>query len=682
MKIKKYIGVLLVFLYAFNLIGQEPNIAQIKMVSNVKDNFVQLRWAPDKPAAWVLLNKYGYRIEKYRVFYQGETQLADSSNLILLDTIQPLKYEKWEFIIDTNDNAAIAAQAIYGETFELKNSQTGFWNMVNQAKEIENRFSFALVAANNSFSLAKYMALGFDDFQIKNDEKYLYKIISLVPKGLYAIDTAFVYINPQVKSSLPFIHNLTGNYSGDIIRLKWPFIHHSDYYVNYRIERSLDSLNFTPLSDNSFVSLNKSKQNTGFNYYVDSVRFHGKKYYYRIKGRSVFGENGPYSNVISIRTYESFNVKPEIIQTTIENNKIIVEWDFPESFNQINEGFRIYTARNIKDQYNVLTKEPLNSMHRKYVIKNPGSVNYILVSAENLGGEQLFSLPAFVQFKDDIPPVVPKGLKTKVSKSGKVYLNWRKSMESDIAGYRVYYSTKKEGEYTQLTSKLLESNHFTHKFPLNWLNSKVYMKVLAEDLYYNFSELSEALEVALPDTIAPSAPVIRKYDVIGEEIKIWWNNSCSMDVKQHALIRYGNKRIDTLIVYDKQNLLNEFTDKHAGNENTYKLIAFDDYDNYSVSNRVIVKSSKRKSNKVDFNIKKDLSREEILLDFKETIPFKKIVIYKAIGDEKIMLYKTITSYISEFRDNKVSINQQYKYRLKIYTVDNEIFYSKMLTIKY
>src|SRR5690606_3780897 len=103
--------------------------------------------------------------------------------------------ENWEEMVDSNDYAAIIAQSLYGESFEVEGTGNNneIMEIVNTAEELQQRFSFALFAADMNFEAAKKAGLGLEDNTVKNNERYYYKVKAVIPEEVLIVNTALVY---------------------------------------------------------------------------------------------------------------------------------------------------------------------------------------------------------------------------------------------------------------------------------------------------------------------------------------------------------------------------------------------------------------------------------------------------------------------------------------------------------
>jgi len=669
---KKILYTALILFFSINLFAQNKNNIRINYA--VKQNTLMLRWAPGNYALWNAGNLNGYCIEKYIINKKTFRPVYQNT-----DTIMILEKKKWEHIIDTNDYAAIAAQAIFGEGFSVATDETSFLDMINISKEQTNRYSFALLMASQNFTLAKYMGLGFSQ-KINPELIYLYKIF-INADSTYA-DTAYIMIKPDDYRGIPKIYDLTAIYTNKTIQLYWPKIVNEDYFNNYIIERSTDSIHFKRINKNIFVNLENANNTKQYTYY-DTISNTGVNYYYRIRGVDIFGQLSEYSDIVSVNTYNPLKAKPQITELNINTeNKINVKWSFPTESESNALGFQLFISSSVNSGYRVVNKNLLPVNIREYDISFSQPVNYIMVAVYDLGKKALFSLPQMIQCKDSTPPMPPTGITGFVDSTGVMHLKWNKNTEPDIAGYRVFYSTDKNTDFTQITKKLLDDNSFNYKFPLNWLNKYVFVKILAEDVFLNFSKLSETAQIALYDTIAPSAPVIVNYKNTKSKIWIKWRNSSSNDVKNTALCRKSeNNKIDTVINFT--NNITEYTDSNFTADGYYKyyLTAFDNSGNHSVSNTISVRILDF-NKKPNFTLSADKINKCIVIKWNiDNSQVENIVIYKTDNNNKLRLYKTVSGTISSLTDNNVLINKTYKYKIAVIYFSRKKLFSDSKTIK-
>ena len=97
----------------------EPIISEtIAVTARPSADSITLRWAPMSHNVWRWGNNYGYRIERY-VMSRGGRLLARPEKKILHPALKPLPESDWEDLVRRERYAAIAAQALFGEKFEV-----------------------------------------------------------------------------------------------------------------------------------------------------------------------------------------------------------------------------------------------------------------------------------------------------------------------------------------------------------------------------------------------------------------------------------------------------------------------------------------------------------------------------------------------------------------------------------
>ena len=137
---------------------------EIQVIARVQKNKILLRWAVNDPLAWKKLNKYGYSLERYTVTRDNKT-LEKPEKLILAKVIKPEPLETWEKLIEVNDEAAIVAQALYGEDFAITGADN-LQSIINLSEDMQQRFTFALYTADKDYEIAKKAGLGFEDLNL------------------------------------------------------------------------------------------------------------------------------------------------------------------------------------------------------------------------------------------------------------------------------------------------------------------------------------------------------------------------------------------------------------------------------------------------------------------------------------------------------------------------------------
>ncbi|MFN8888709.1 MAG: hypothetical protein ACK5WF_14710, partial [Cyclobacteriaceae bacterium] len=271
------------FLGVLLALRSESQTPGIKVIARAKEDSVVLRWGPTSALAWEMANKVGYVVKRYTVVRQGEVvKDANQTRVILSNQVKPWPLEKWESIAKKDKYAAIAAQALYGKSFALTNPSTNALQFANQSAERDNRWSFALFAADQSSSAATSMGLRLVDRSIRKNEKYLYRITVFQQNKNYPIDSGAVYVDPSEKLELSPPEEVKAEFGDQSVMIRWNTIYHETIYSSYRVERSDDEgKTFKPTDDLSFTSARPSyAANSHVSYYLDSLPQNNKVYFY------------------------------------------------------------------------------------------------------------------------------------------------------------------------------------------------------------------------------------------------------------------------------------------------------------------------------------------------------------------------------------------------------------------
>ncbi|CAI9429336.1 hypothetical protein MSHRCOH1_03910 [Candidatus Ornithobacterium hominis] len=181
--IRKYILAVVVLIsgIAFSQNKEEQREPHIRLKVESKQDRVLLRWAVDEPVAWQKANKIGFVLKRYTLMRDGK--LLENPEEKKLGVFQPASEEKWKAIIETNNNAAIVAQSMFGESFEVEMGNQGeLQNIINKSQEIEQRFAYALMAADLDFEVAQLAGWGYVDTDVEPDVRYVYTV-KLNPKN-------------------------------------------------------------------------------------------------------------------------------------------------------------------------------------------------------------------------------------------------------------------------------------------------------------------------------------------------------------------------------------------------------------------------------------------------------------------------------------------------------------------
>ena len=640
---------------------------EIQVIARVQKDKILLRWAVTTPIAWKKLNTYGYILERYTVTRDNKT-LVHPEKLVLAKVIKPEPLETWEKLIDVNDNAAIIAQAIYGENFAVEGGNK-LESIVNLSEETEQRFTFALFTADKDFEIAKKAGLGFEDKTAKLNEKYAYRIISNVPENEMSIAYGGIFVGLKEYEALPKPMDFTVHFTDSSSMLSWNFKTLAQVYDSYYIERSSDKKTFERITDKPYTSLNQENANNNRIFYIDSIA-NNKPYSYRIQGISPFGELSPYSEIITGKGTSILKFVPHLtVKEFKDDTTVTLSWEFAEEGNNEISGFELNRSDSDDEKYTTVVKN-IPAKNRSVVYNKLSSTNYFTLTAIGKQGGNRTSFPMLVQPVDSIPPAKPIGLKGIIDSLGVVKLTWEPNKEKDLLGYRIYKGNTAEEEFSQMTVSPHESNMYEDKVIIKNLNPKVYYKIIAVDYHYNMSVFSEVLILKKPDVIPPTSPIFTDFEIKEGAVFLEWVNSQSEDVAKHQLYRKENDQKDWTLILDTKNKEEKYQDKTVVEGNTYRYAIFaKDESNlpskaspevamfvpkYSVMPSV--KGFFAQANKTTNTI--DLSWEYPNTDVDS------FEIYKASDTDPLQLIQVLKGKIKRLSDPTITINTTYKYGIR------------------
>jgi len=658
---------------------------EIQVIARVQKDRILLRWAVNTPIAWKKLNTYGYLIERFTVTRDNKT-LAKPERVVLAQAYKPQPVETWEKLIDENDNAAILAQAIYGESFSVTGTDN-LESIVNLSEEAEQRFTFALYTADKDFEVAKKAGLGFEDKDVKQNEKYAYRISSNVPEQELSIVYGGVFVSLKEYEPLPKPMDLSAHFTDNSTMLSWNFKILAHVYGSYYIERSTDKINYKRLTDKPYTSLSQENANNNRIFYVDSIA-NNTSYHYRIQGISPFGELGPYSDVVSGKGKALLKYVPHLtVKDFKDDSTVTLTWEFPEEGNNEISGFELNRSDYDDDKYTKVVKN-IPAKDRTVTYNKLLATNYFTITAVGKNGNSRTSFPMLVQPVDSIPPAKPIGLKATIDSLGVVKISWTPNKEKDLLGYRIYKGNTAEEEFSQLTVSPHEKNTFEDKVILKSLNSKVYYRIIAVDYRYNMSPFSETLIVKKPDIIPPASPVFTKYEIKDGAVFLEWANSQSEDVKSHQLYRKENDQEKWELIWSGIDKSQSYQDKKTIEGATYRYAIFakDESGLVSIPSPEVaffvpkytvkpaVKGFYAQANTTTKSIDLSWSYDETGIESFE--------IYKATNAEPMQLIQMVKPETRKLSDPTLTINTTYKYGIRALFKDGRISKMDFYTVKF
>lgn len=659
-------------------VNSQESIGEVKVLARATTNKVMLRWAVDNPLGWKKANQHGFTIERVTVSRNGSAVIPLETEVLTSYPLRPAPLEEWQDISMRDDNAAVIAQALYGEDFEVA-AATGMSNVLAMNAELEQRFTFAMLAAEQSFEAAKLAAWGFEDTNVIKGEKYLYKIkVNLPEETKYTIKTGSVYASTDFFEALPKPVGFVSLFADKNVMLNWNYSILQYMYSSYLIEKSEDGVNFSQVNGQPVFNAEEQKEDAQISMFFNDSIANNKTYYYQIKGVTSFGETGPPSQIEQGKGKDILDYTPHITRKLLPDAKSVeLYWEFAQEGNAFISGFALKKANKAEGPYETVLKDiPVTA--RKVIYNGVGRTNYFSIVAIGKNGTEKPSFPALVQPVDSIPPVPPIGLTGTIDTTGVVRMNWEANKEPDLSGYRIYSGNNPEEEFSQITKRPQRSNSFTDTIPVRNLNKNIYYRIIAVDQRYNESTPSEILAIEKPDMTPPSPPVINTYDLTKKAIVLKWIPSSSEDVSNHAIYRRPLaekealwEKIGTRTIDEE----NQFEDEDitSGTRYAYTLVAVDKTGwESNPSTQLVVTAPKEVFGDkiVRFNATADRDNRVIRLSWKTKDSNEaEFLLYRAEGEAPLTLYKTLEKEKQVYNDIDLIINTKYTYGIQLIEKD-------------
>ncbi len=662
-------------LFGTQLLAQQKR-GGVSAIARSSEQEILLRWAPKDPMTWKLANKYGYTIERFTIGQNGQVDSTGQWLRVVL-TQQPVKpwpLEQWESMATKDAYAAIAAQAIYGETFEVTAPTGDVVAFINQVKEEKNRFGFALFAADHSLDAAQASGLRWKDTAVRKGEEYLYRIAVAPHPGNLPIDTALVTAQAVVPPPLPEPQEVSVRFGDHVASISWNGFYFSHEYVSYVVEKSEEGKIFSPVNDLPIVSGDRPDGESQQVMLMDSLAQNGKRYYYRVRGITAFSEAGPPSAVVSgVGVVSLAEVYPSIDTVLVASNQsALIQWSFPEDMKKHVTGYQVVRSASLNGAYQPLHQGLIGPAVFSFKDKAPLSTSYYRVKA--MGADSTFtgSVPSMLALEDSLPPVLPVRFEGKVNTDGEVLLHWSESISSDILGYRLYRANDLKEEFMMISAQTIKDTAYVDRILVATLTEQVYYKLVAIDRHFNVSDYSEALILKRPDVVPPVAAQLTSVTAINTGIQLLWAASPSTDLSGYVLLRnQGNTAgYQVLKEFAVGDSTYTFLDSLVKPNTTYRYIlrTIDDDGLNAAHPSTPVTALDAQSPDEIKNLTPRVDREKRQIVLRWTKSSDKSIsgyrIFRAAGQEPLRHYQYSSHQETLFLDRQIQISKRYRYAVQ------------------
>lgn len=679
------------FLLFISLSYSQTKRATVMINARAQKDKILIRWAVNSPLEWQKANKKGFVITRTTVLRDGIILPIPEKVLLTPKPLLPEPLDSWLDLVQKDNDAAIIAQSIYGESFEVTGAKEGdLSRIVNTADELDQRYTFALYAADMSFEGALKAGWGFVDSNVKKNEVYAYQVsVFETPK----VKESTYVIGLKDYTLLPAPTDFIAIPDDKKVMLSWDYETFKRIYTSFMVEKSSDGINYVPISNTALVNLNDKEDHPSKTmYYVDTLSVNDKIYHYRLYGITSFGEKGQITKPITAAGIAAIVTSARLVDYNIINsNEVNLEWDYPAASESFIQGYEINLADNDKGPYKVVSKLIPPSQRKLNYKENLFPSNYFTISVVGKNNQRLTSQSMLVQPVDSIPPAKPIGLEGVIDSLGTVKLKWKPNQEKDLRGYRILKANTAGEEFVDIYHQSYIGNTYKDSVSLKMTNSKVYYRIAAEDMRFNISEPSDVLVLDKPDKIPPAAPIFKDYDNIDGKVHLKWIRSYSEDVAGYSLRRREKGQGKWLEIKQINDTIQEFTDDRVENKKTYQyaILAKDRSNNWSSLDHSIITVQV-----LDFTPLKiisflqglpDRENKKITLTWDYTKSKGKITglsIYKSIKGTPPTLWKQLNGDILTIDDKTLKINTEYEYHLIPNLESNNPVKDEVLTVVY
>lgn len=650
-------------LIGMSVYGQDS--IQVTVKANVQKDKIQLRWVVDSPSGWYYTNKHGVNIERYTLLRDGMALNAPEKVILTAEPLKPHPLDDWAKIALTDNYAAIIAQALYGDDFEISGGEKDISQIIALSQEQEQRYAMSMLAAELSYRAALFAGWAFDDTTAVRGEKYLYKIVPVNPDDKTIEDRGNAFVGLDDYQPLPRPIELDAVWGNQSVMITWNSGLLEQYYSAYYLERSEDGYKFNRTSQIPIINTTEGD----VMFYTDTIA-NNKTYYYRLIGISSFGEESLPSDTIQGQGISKLIYNPSIsFAMPDDNGKVEVAWSFDERGNNDISSFELRRGNTDKGPFTPVVKD-IAPTSRSVFYETPEAENYLVIAAISKEGDETTSFPHMLIMEDSIPPAIPEGLTGYVDSVGVVHLKWNANTDKDLYGYRIFRAQTADEELVPLTDIAVKTNEYKDSININNLNRKVFYAVTALDKRYNQSEKSTVLELDKPDVIKPSAPFITKYEATEQGVLLEWVTGRDSIHTINIFRKEKAKESKDLIRTITDTKIRTYLDSSAvgGTNYAYSIVAVNKNLLESDPSLEVTVKAREATAKMKINsfVAEEADNGGVILKWQHSIPnLRSVEIYRKEGEQSFTRWKELEVWEKETLDNAVKRNTKYEYLLVI-----------------
>ncbi|MCS6965923.1 MAG: hypothetical protein NZ473_04060 [Candidatus Kapabacteria bacterium] len=637
---------------------------------------VVLRWAPSNAPAWRAYNRIGYIVERALVDTTESGPLRYER--LTPEPLKPWTLEEWRRRSRPEQQfAAIAVQCLYG-ALSIPNPNT-MQNFIDAASELENRFGFALFAADCDAHTANGLGLRWVDRAVRQGQVWAYRVFPARLDSVFLLDTAYVVVHITPYRPWPPVLELTAEGQDREITLRWKNFPEGGY-TGFNVYRSEPGGRRTKLNTMPIVPATPRGWTQRIEpWFNDTTARWGVEYTYEVRGINPFGEEGEPAVVrasLRDRTPPPLPVlkKPILYGMTM----VRLEWEIKETPDL--KGFFVLKSDKPDQNWRLLHDQPLPRTQRSFLdtLADPDFPHYTVIAIDTANNFSDY-LPIYVDIYDTIPPAPPTGVRGTIDTNGVVRLEWNLGTERDLLGYRVLWANDTTHEFTQRTNLVWTDTVFYDTVAINTLTEYVYYRVVAVDNRYFHSDPSPIIALKRPDVVPPVAPVFTDVRVFADRVVLTWNPSTSTDVAKHVLYRRARGDTGWTVRAELPATAQQFTDTAVVERVTYDY-TLEAVDRTGLRSERALPVPARPYGTVErppvesVRAAYDSVRGIVVVQWSYALrPTERYwyVLYRAVDDNPLQMYRTVEPPEQRFVDTELVGRGRYRYAVRVMTANGQ-----------
>lgn len=448
--------------------------------------------------------------------------------------------------------------------------------------------------------------------------------------------------------------------------LKW--IPQRTFFSSWEVQYSSNSSDWKPCTLQPLIPFLDGNSGDSSMYFSDSLRSASRRYY-RIRGKTPFGNFSEYSALIALDCFSDDIVIPvlDLAEPSVDEIKLQIRFPLGVDRKKVHQ---IVLERS--DQYSG-NWEKLREVFVSdsiIVLKQSKRYAYYRLALQLYNKQAVFTDPVLVTLKEDGPPAIPEGLSGRIDTLGYVRLNWKKNTEIDLRGYRIYSRNSSCDEWVERTQDVNSDTFFVWKSTRQTLERSLEVAIAATDSSWNTSTLSQGVLLSRPDHIPPVKPVWKeiRYEKDSVFLRFAFDDS-----EQTSLVVLTNDSLSEKVVKTHSHVLSRKSSMK------FWLRCSDSSGNSSVSDTIYLIADRCS----DARIIAELYKNEIVLKYDSGSDIiYRAVVHRKRNSEQWKAMQTAERPTGTIIDRELQMQSRYSYRLKITLHSGRSYWSDEVVVNY